>query len=182
VTSSRLPLLGAVLLILAVPLTLSGQAPQGQPIIPDPDHFEATARTDDAELEAQVRRLARELRCPTCQALSIYDSPSELAREMKGQIRARLQSGMTPAEVRASFVESYGEWVLLSPDPRGFNLVVYILPILVLLLGAVIVLVGMKRWLVQPAGDGPSRGKTGVDGSRGDPEQASMTERVPPAS
>jgi cytochrome c-type biogenesis protein CcmH len=180
VSRTRIPLLGAAVLILAAPLALSGQStPPGQSVVPDPEQFEATARTDDPELEAQVRKLSRELRCPTCQALSIDDSPSELAREMKGQIRARLQAGMTPEEVRATFVEAYGEWVLLSPEPQGFNLLIYVLPVLVLLLGAGIVLVGMRRWLVQPesgaSGPGP-----------GDPAEARETvpsaERAPPAS
>jgi cytochrome c-type biogenesis protein CcmH/NrfF len=121
---------------------------------PDPTRFEANAPTDDPVLEAQVRKLARQLRCPTCQALSIADSPSELAREMEGVIRMRLQEGMTPEQVRASFVNSYGEWVLLSPDPTGFNLLVYVLPFAVLLLGAGIVTRGMRKWLAQPAVEG----------------------------
>jgi cytochrome c-type biogenesis protein CcmH/NrfF len=139
----------------------AGQAPPGpgsqpppQTVIPDPDQFEASAPTDDAQLEAQVQRLARQLRCPTCQALSIADSPSELAREMEGVIRLRLQEGMTPEEVRQSFVNAYGEWVLLSPEPAGFNLLVYILPVAVFLLGGGIVVVGMRKWLRNPS-EGP---------------------------
>jgi cytochrome c-type biogenesis protein CcmH len=180
VSRTRIPLLGTAFLVLAAaPLALSGQgAPPGQQVIPDPDHFEATARTDDAELEAQVRRLAKELRCPTCQALSIYDSPSELAREMKGQIRARLQAGMTPQEVRATFVDAYGEWVLLSPEPQGFNLLIYILPVLALLLGAAIVLVAMRRWLVGPGRGASVPGPGDPSGSR---ESVSSAERAPPA-
>lgn len=127
--------------------------PPGPSVIPDPGQFEATAPTDDPELEAQVQKLARQLRCPTCQALSIADSPSELAREMEGVIRMRLQEGMTPEEVRASFVDAYGEWVLLSPDPSGFNLLAYILPLGVLLLGSGIVVVGIRRWLPEETSD-----------------------------
>jgi cytochrome c-type biogenesis protein CcmH len=130
-----------------------GAPPAAQTVVPNPDQFEATAPTDDPELEAQVQKLAKQLRCPTCQALSIADSPSELAREMEGVIRARLQDGMTPEEVRASFVDAYGEWVLLSPNPSGFNLLVYALPIAVLLLGSGIVVVGMRRWLNAPSPD-----------------------------
>lgn len=171
---------GTALLLVAVPFALEGQGtPPGQTVIPDPDHFEATARTDDPVLEAQVRRLARELRCPTCQALSIADSPSELAREMKGQIRARLQEGMTPEEVKASFVDAYGEWVLLSPDPTGFNLLVYVLPVAVLLLGAGIVVVAMRRWLTTPGGPAVDV-DVGVDDAGRD--RTAARERVPPAS
>lgn len=141
---------------LAVP---QGQTPPpGQTVIPDPDVFEAAAPTDDPVLEANVRKLARQLRCPTCQALSIADSPSELAREMEGVIRLRLQEGMTPEEVRQSFVDSYGEWVLLSPEPAGFNLLIYILPFAAVALGGVIVVVGMRKWLAAapPEDESPS--------------------------
>ena len=126
------------------------ELPTTRAIVPDPEQFDATAPTDDAELEADVRKLARQLRCPTCQALSIADSPSELAREMEGVIRLRLQEGMTPEEVRESFVDAYGEWVLLSPRPAGFNLLIYVLPFAVLLLGGVIVILGMRKWLGTP--------------------------------
>lgn len=124
-----------------------GVSPPGGTVVPDPDQFEANAPTADPELEAQVQKLASELRCPTCQALSIADSPSELAREMEGVIRMRLQQGMTPEEVRASFVDSYGEWILLSPNPSGFNLLIYVLPVGVLLMGAGLVVMGIRRWL-----------------------------------
>ena len=143
--------------------------PPGQTVIPDPDQFEAAAPTDDPELEADVRKLARQLRCPTCQALSIADSPSELAREMEGVIRLRLQEGMTPEEVRDSFVEAYGEWVLLSPDPRGFNLLVYILPFAVFLLGGGIVVVGMRRWLSVGEEEGSGTGSEGESGPGASP-------------
>jgi len=164
-------------------------APPAQVVVPpDPAHFEATAPTDDPVLEAQVRKLARQLRCPTCQALSIADSPSELAREMEGVIRMRLQEGMTPEQVRASFVNSYGEWVLLSPDPTGFNLLVYVLPFAVLLLGAGIVTRGMRKWLAQPAAEGLEADEyagVGVDGgeSRASDGRAggSDAERMRPA-
>jgi cytochrome c-type biogenesis protein CcmH/NrfF len=126
------------------------ELPTTRTVVPDPAGFEAAAPTDDPELEADVRKLAHQLRCPTCQALSIADSPSELAREMEGVIRLRLQEGMTPEEVRESFVEAYGEWILLSPRPSGFNLLIYVLPFGVLILGGVIVIVGMRKWLRNP--------------------------------
>lgn len=174
-----MPALRAVLLLVAAPAFLTGQgAPPGQTVVPSPDEFEATARTDDPELEARVEKLAGELRCPTCQALSIADSPSELAREMKGQIRARLQAGMSPAEVRQSFVDSYGEWILLSPDPTGFNLLAYLLPVAVLLVGAGIVVVGMRRWLASPGGPVVDDEATGDDADR---SRSAAAERIPPA-
>lgn len=82
----------------------------------------------DSVLDRRTREVASELRCPVCQGLSIADSPSELAQEMKGLVREQLASGKSPEQVRAYFIDKYGEWVLLAPKPEGFNLLVYLLP------------------------------------------------------
>lgn len=132
---------------LHAPIPQSPTPQSGDVVIPDPEGFEAAAPTDDPELEAEVRRIAGQLRCPTCQALSIADSPSELSREMEGVIRDRLLEGMTAEEVRQSFVEAYGEWILLSPEPSGFNLLAYILPFVFLLIGGGVIVVGVRRWV-----------------------------------
>ncbi len=59
--------------------------------------------------------LARELRCPDCQGLSVADSPTQAAREIRRQVDALVAGGATDAEVRAHFVDRYGEWILLAP-------------------------------------------------------------------
>ena len=100
----------------------------------------------DSILEAQTTALASELRCPVCQGNSIQDSPSELAQQMRDLIRDQLRAGKTPDEVRAYFVDKYGEWILLTPKATGFNLVVYIVPILVILAGGAIVWRSLRRW------------------------------------
>ncbi|HUF50499.1 MAG TPA: cytochrome c-type biogenesis protein [Longimicrobiales bacterium] len=93
----------------------------------------------ETELDRQVKAVSAQLRCVVCQGLSLADSPSELAQDMRAIVREQLEAGKTPAEVKAYFVERYGEWVLLQPEPRGFNLVVYIAPILLLVGGAAFV-------------------------------------------
>ena len=100
----------------------------------------------DSLLEAQTTALASELRCPVCQGNSIQDSPSELAQQMRDLIRDQLRAGKTPDEVRAYFVDKYGEWILLTPKASGFNLVVYIVPLLVILAGGAIVWRNLRRW------------------------------------
>jgi cytochrome c-type biogenesis protein CcmH len=102
-----------------------------------------------ADLEARTSEVARELRCPTCQGLSIEDSPSDLARDMRATVRDQLAAGRSPEQVKAYFVGRYGEWVLLEPEASGFNLFVYLLPVLALLLGLGIVLLAVRRWVEQ---------------------------------
>lgn len=107
----------------------------------------------EAALDEAARELASEMRCPVCQGVSIQDSPTELAREMKGVIRQQLAEGRTRDEVRGYFVERYGEWVLLAPEPRGFNLLVYVLPLVGLLAGGAVVTAIVRRWTRIPPGD-----------------------------
>lgn len=107
--------------------------------------------------EEEVQRIASHLRCPVCQNLSVADSPSEMAKEMRGLIRERLERGETPEEVTAYFVSKYGEWVLLSPRPRGFNLLVWLLPFAAVLGGAVGVWAVVRRWHARAGTAAPAR-------------------------
>jgi len=96
--------------------------------------------------ETTVHDVAAQLRCVVCQSLSVADSPSETASQMRGIIRERLAAGESPAQVRAYFVEKYGEWILLAPPKSGFNLLVWVVPFAGLGLGLVLVAVVLRRW------------------------------------
>lgn len=100
----------------------------------------------DSTLDSRTRAVASGLRCPVCQGLSIQDSPTELAREMRAVVRDQLAAGRTAEQVHAYFVSKYGEWILLEPEPRGLNLAVYLLPVFALLGGAGLIAVVVRRW------------------------------------
>ena len=106
--------------------------------------------------EKTVHDVAAQLRCVVCQSLSVADSPSETANQMRGIIRERLAAGESPAEVRAYFVEKYGEWILLAPPKSGFNLLVWVVPFVGLGLGLVLVAVVLRRWSRKIPPDAPA--------------------------
>jgi cytochrome c-type biogenesis protein CcmH len=97
-------------------------------------------------LEQRTSAVAAHLRCPVCQGLSIQDSPSELAQQMRGVVRDQLAAGRTPEEVKQYFIEKYGEWILLEPEAHGFNMLVYILPVAAVIVGALVVALAVRRW------------------------------------
>lgn len=119
---------------------------------PQSAEAEAPAQTEmlhleDSELEARTREVASQLRCPVCQGLSVQDSPTEFAQDMKALIRDQLAEGRSAEEVKEYFIGRYGEWVLLEPKPQGFNLAVYVLPVFGLALGIGIVMRAVRRWV-----------------------------------
>lgn len=109
-------------------------------------HVPRGAAADDA-LEQQVKEIAAQLRCPVCQNLSIADTPSELGRNMRALIRDQLRQGRTREEVIDYFVDKYGTWILLEPERRGFNLIVWWGPVLGLLGGLAGLILILRRWV-----------------------------------
>jgi cytochrome c-type biogenesis protein CcmH len=58
-----------------------------------------------------------------------------------------LQQGKTPAQVLDYFSQRYGEWILLAPPKHGFNLLIWVLPFVLLPVGAATVYLGARRWV-----------------------------------
>jgi cytochrome c-type biogenesis protein CcmH len=93
--------------------------------------------------EREVHEVAAKLRCVVCQNLSVADSPSEMANQMRAVVRERLAAGERPEQVIQYFVDKYGAWILLEPRAQGFTLLVWVLPPLALAVG-----LGIAAWLI----------------------------------
>jgi cytochrome c-type biogenesis protein CcmH len=90
---------------------------------------------EPATLREQADQLETELRCPDCAGVSVAESPTRPAAEIRRQIERLLGEGRTPDEVRQHFVDRYGEWILLSPRP----VIAWLVPVVALVVGVVIV-------------------------------------------
>lgn len=128
-------------------------------------------------IQAQAEAIAEGLRCPVCQNLSVADSPSALASEMRRTIAARLRQGDPPEEIRREFVAAYGEWILQEPPKRGINLVVWLGPGVLFLSGAAVATVAIRRWTARrrPAG---AAGGDGAGPPPVPPEDRRLLERA----
>lgn len=139
---------GLLLLALAAPSLraqhVTAGAAAADPVRVDPARADSI-RADSA-LDAHTTRLAVQLRCAVCQGISIQESPSALAREMRELVKEQLRAGRTDAEVKAYFVSKYGEWILLAPKAQGFNLLLYLAPLALLVGGFAGIAIVVKRW------------------------------------
>lgn len=105
-----------------------------------------SATTESQQLPQDVATsVTKTLRCPTCQGVSIADSPAPVAAGMRKVVEEQAVSGRSPDEIRAYFVDRYGDWVLLAPPRRGVTWLLWVFPLTILLLGAVATLAFIRR-------------------------------------
>jgi cytochrome c-type biogenesis protein CcmH len=144
----------AALSAATVPVLLAQTAAaSGGVSVPDAAQFvgppRGTPLTGDA-LTRRTQQTAALLRCPVCQGLAIADSPSEMAINMRGQVRELYSRGYTEEQILSYFERSYGQFVLLKPKFQGVNSLVWTLPLFVLIAGVAIVFLKLRKLEAAP--------------------------------
>ena len=99
------------------------------------------------ELDDGVRRIARQLRCPICESVSVADSPADLAIQMRAVIRRKLEAGESDQPILDYFVAAYGDSVLLEPPRRGLGWLVWLGPLVGLGAGALVLTLVLRAWV-----------------------------------
>jgi cytochrome c-type biogenesis protein CcmH len=107
----------------------------------------------DPVLEARARALSKDLRCMVCQNESIDDSEAPLAHDLRVLVRDRLKAGDSDRQVLDYLVARYGEFVLLKPRLSWHTAALWGLPPAVLLIGAVVIVVDLRRRRLAQAAD-----------------------------
>jgi cytochrome c-type biogenesis protein CcmH len=133
----------AALFLFSIAATLAAQVN-----VPDAEQLVGTPRgapLAGEQLAQRTQQVAGEIRCPVCQGLSVADSPSEMAVNMKAQVRALLARGYTEPQIEKYFERSYGQFVLLRPKFEGVNSLVWIFPIAAMAAGVLIVIFKIRN-------------------------------------
>jgi len=125
--------LAAIALVLVLIASSNSLAVQPEEMLKDP------------KLEARARELSRELRCMVCQNQSIDESEAPLARDLRLLVRERLTKGDTNQQVLDFLVARYGEFVLLKPPLESRTIILWALPPMALLGGAVGLFFAVRR-------------------------------------
>lgn len=105
----------AMAVVLAVALSLGARHPA-----PAPSRAQRAA-----SIEAQ-------LRCPSCEDVSVADSSAPVAVAIKGIVEQRVAAGQSTSAIEAFLVSRYGEDILLRPPAHGGVATVWLVPLVAL--------------------------------------------------
>ncbi len=129
-----------LLLILALMASIPALADSKLP----PARYANVAIADPAK-EAEAKRLMETLRCLVCQGQSIADSDAEMAGDMRAMVRQRIAAGEDPSAVRGWLIQRYGEYVTYDPPLNSVTAPLWLAPLLLLAIGALIASRSFKR-------------------------------------
>ena len=101
----------------------------------------------------RIDAVARTLKCPACIGESVYESRVAAAVIIREEIARLVAAGQTDAAIRDRIEEKYPGSELLPPA-EGANLVLWVLPVVVLVLGLGGVALAFRRWRAQAGAAG----------------------------
>lgn len=119
--------------ILILAFTLQGLAKEAEPL------------QANAAVEAQVQRLATQLRCLVCQNQTLADSHAELAQDLLQEVRVMAAKGMTDQAIIDYLVARYGDFVRYKPPLNKTTSLLWLGPFALLFLGGIGLIVMLRR-------------------------------------
>jgi cytochrome c-type biogenesis protein CcmH len=96
---------------------------------------EAKDLAEDPVLEKRMVGLAEKLRCLVCQNESLASSRSELANDLRQEVREQMQQGKTDQQIIDYLVARYGDFVLFDPPMKRYTILLWYGPFALLLIG-----------------------------------------------
>lgn len=94
----------------------------------------------------EVNAIAKQLYCPVCENIPLDVCPTQACEQWRQTIRDKLAIGWSEDEIKQYFVDQYGDRVLATPPARGLNWLVYVLPPVAIVVGAVFLFRAFRSW------------------------------------
>jgi cytochrome c-type biogenesis protein CcmH len=116
----------------------------------------APTRPSVSNLDDETMRVAQSLYCPVCPGVPLDVCDTQACQQWRALIREKLGAGETSEQIQQYFVSQYGERVLGAPTPVGFNLTIYIAPLIAVIAGIVILFFAARRWMSKPVESPPA--------------------------
>jgi cytochrome c-type biogenesis protein CcmH len=106
---------------------------------------DATPLADDPVTEQRLISISEEMRCLVCQNESLAGSRSDLANDLRREIRTLIKEGKSDDQIRNFMVERYGDFVLYRPPVKPITWLLWIGPFIILLIGIAVLFTYLRR-------------------------------------
>ena len=106
---------------------------------------EAAPLADDPVIEQRLISISEEMRCLVCQNESLAGSRSDLANDLRREIRTLIKEGKSDDQIRSFMVERYGDFVLYRPPVKPVTWLLWIGPFVILAIGIAGLFVFLRR-------------------------------------
>ena len=106
---------------------------------------DAVPLADDPVTEQRLISISEEMRCLVCQNESLAGSRSDLANDLRREIRILISEGKSDDQIRSFMVERYGDFVLYRPPVKPVTWLLWIGPFVILGIGIAGLLIYLRR-------------------------------------
>ncbi|ANJ00053.1 cytochrome C biogenesis protein CcmH [Polynucleobacter wuianus] len=106
---------------------------------------DAAPLADDPVTEQRLISISEEMRCLVCQNESLAGSRSDLANDLRREIRTLIKEGKSDDQIRSFMVERYGDFVLYRPPVKPITWLLWIGPFVILVIGIAFLLAYLRR-------------------------------------
>ena len=111
---------------------------------------------------ASLTDIEDEVMCPICGTpLNLAAAPQ--AERERAFIRRLIARGQSKDEIKDALVREYGPEVLATPESEGFDLAAWAVPGAGILLAAIALAIGVRRWRRRPATPETAADEEGID-------------------
>ena len=106
---------------------------------------EAVPLAEDPVVEQRLIVISEEMRCLVCQNESLAGSRSDLAQDLRREIRGLIKEGKTDAEIRTFMVDRYGDFVLYRPPVKPITWLLWLGPFALVIVGIAALLAYLRK-------------------------------------
>ena len=95
--------------------------------------------------KTSLAKLEGEVMCPTCHT-TLDQSNSDAAHQIEAFISVRIARCESEQQIKSELIRNWGTVILAAPPRKGFDLLVWWLPLGGIIVGAVLIGFGAWRW------------------------------------
>lgn len=106
---------------------------------------DAAPLADDPVTEQRLIAISEEMRCLVCQNESLAGSRSDLANDLRREIRTLIKEGKSDDQIRSFMVERYGDFVLYRPPVKPITWLLWLGPFVILAIGIAFLFSYLRR-------------------------------------